>query len=91
VLLLAYPRGLRSVFSEVRRSVARRTRWVLGCYCLSHYAMLAPYQLVGEAPRPLVADEGSAVLLCLALESVDTDRQRIGMRTLATTIDRGLT
>jgi len=53
--------------------------------------VLAPYQLVGEAPRPLVADEGSAVLLCLTLESVDTDRQRIGMRRLATTIYRGLT
>jgi hypothetical protein len=58
---------------------------------LPYHAVLAPYQLVGEAPRPLVGDEGSAVLLCLTLESVDTDRQLKGIRRLATTISRGLT
>src|SRR5215211_3806927 len=38
-----------------------------------------------------LAAVGSAVLRCLTLESVDTDRQRIGMRRLATTIYRSLT
>jgi hypothetical protein len=60
-------------------------------HCLPYYTVLASYQLVEEAPRPLVADKGSAVLLCLTLESVDTDRQRIGTRMLASTTYRGLT
>jgi hypothetical protein len=60
-------------------------------HCSPHYAVLALYRLVGEAPRPVVGDGGSAVLLCLTLVSVDRERQRIGMRRLATTIYRGLT
>jgi hypothetical protein len=72
---------------------SNQSLWAMDdAHCLPLYTALAPYQLVGEAPRPFVADEGSAaVLLCHTLESVDTDRQRIGIRMLATTIYRGLT